>query len=97
MARLRAEVIGSLQGAAAAINTATQEIAAGNADLSRRTEEQASSLEETASSMEELNATVRQNADNAQRANLLASQSNEAVVNGGVAVQRVGDNDGRYP
>lgn len=86
--RLR-EVIGSLQGAAAAINTATQEIAAGNADLSRRTEEQASSLEETASSMEELNATVRQNADNAQRANLLASQSNEAVVNGGVAVQRV--------
>lgn len=88
VARLR-EVIGGLQGAAAAINTATKEIAAGNADLSRRTEEQASSLEETASSMEELNATVKQNADNAQRANLLASQSNEAVVQGGAAVQRV--------
>ncbi|RTL41560.1 MAG: methyl-accepting chemotaxis protein [Rhodocyclaceae bacterium] len=88
VARLR-EAIGGLQGAAVAINTATKEIAAGNADLSRRTEEQASSLEETASSMEELNATVRQNADNAQRANLLASQSNDAVVHGGVAVQRV--------
>ena len=32
------------------------EIAAGNADLSERTEQQASSLEETASSMEELTA-----------------------------------------
>lgn len=88
VARLR-EVIGGLQGAAATINTAAREIAAGNADLSSRTEEQASSLEETASSMEELNATVRQNADNAERANLLASQSNEAVLKGGDAVQRV--------
>ena len=36
------------------ISTASQEIAAGNMDLSTRTEQQASSLEETASSMEEL-------------------------------------------
>ncbi|WP_286867297.1 MCP four helix bundle domain-containing protein, partial [Herbaspirillum sp. UBA812] len=44
------------------ISTASAEIAAGNLDLSGRTEQQASSLEETASAMEELISTVRQNA-----------------------------------
>jgi hypothetical protein len=48
------------------------QIAAGNMDLSSRTEQQASSLEETASSMEELTSTVKQNADNARQANQLA-------------------------
>ena len=43
----------------------------GNNDLSRRTEEQASSLEETAASLEEFAATVRQNAENARQANRL--------------------------
>ncbi|WP_374263621.1 methyl-accepting chemotaxis protein [Zoogloea sp.] len=88
VSRLNA-LIGGLQRSAMAINSAAQEIAAGNADLSRRTEQQAGSLEETASSMEQLNATVRQNAENAERTNVLASQSNEAVRQGGAAVQRV--------
>ena len=48
--------------------SAVKQIAGGNADLSPRTEEQAS-LEETASSMEELTRTVKQNADNAKQAN----------------------------
>ena len=46
---------------------ARREIAHGNADLSERTEEQASNLQQTAASMEQLNATVRHNADNAPR------------------------------
>jgi methyl-accepting chemotaxis protein len=54
------------------IGTASQEIAAGNLDLSERTERQAGSLEETASSMEELTSTVKQNAANASQANQLA-------------------------
>ena len=45
------------------ITVASGEIAAGNANLSQRTDEQASSLKRTASSMEELTATVRQNAE----------------------------------
>ncbi len=45
------------------VNTGAREIATGNADLSGRTESQASSLEETASSMEELTSTVKQNAE----------------------------------
>jgi methyl-accepting chemotaxis protein len=48
------------------IATASSQIAAGNMDLSSRTEQQASSLEETAASMEELTSTVKQNADNAR-------------------------------
>ena len=86
--RLR-EVIGRIKEATEAINTASQEIAAGNVDLSSRTEEQASSLEETSSSMEELNATVKNNAENAVKANQLAKSSNEIATRGGAMVKGV--------
>ena len=86
--RLR-EVIGQIKEATEAINTASQEIAAGNVDLSSRTEEQASSLEETSSSMEELNATVKNNAENANKANVLAKSSNEIATRGGAMVKGV--------
>jgi methyl-accepting chemotaxis protein len=82
-------VIGRIKESTEAINTAAREIAAGNSDLSSRTEEQASSLEETASSMEELNATVKQNAESALKANELGRQSNEAVMRGAETVKRV--------
>ncbi|TFW21693.1 methyl-accepting chemotaxis protein [Duganella callida] len=71
------------------ISTASSEIAAGNLDLSGRTEEQASSLEETASSMEELTATVKQNADNARQANQLAVKASEVAQRGGGVVSEV--------
>ncbi|MBC7685184.1 MAG: HAMP domain-containing protein [Bdellovibrionales bacterium] len=74
-----------------AISTASREIAAGNLDLSSRTEEQASSLEETASSMEELTGTVKQNADNARQANVLAVSASEVAVRGGTVVSEVVD------
>src|SRR5690606_3885234 len=70
--RKLAEVVTQIRGGSDAINSAASEIAAGNDDLSRRTEQKAASLEETASSMEELTSTVRQNADNARQANQLA-------------------------
>lgn len=71
------------------IVTASQQIAAGNLDLSSRTEQQASSLEETASSMEELTDTVRQNADNARQANALAQSASEVATRGGDVVSQV--------
>ena len=71
------------------IVTASQQIAAGNLDLSARTEQQASSLEETASSMDELTSTVRQNADNARQANLLAQDASGIATRGGEVVSRV--------
>ena len=73
----------------ATINVASKEIAAGNADLSQRTEEQASSLEETASSMEELTSTVKQNAENARQANQLAASASDVAVRGGAVVGQV--------
>ncbi|WP_058363932.1 methyl-accepting chemotaxis protein, partial [Xanthomonas translucens] len=47
-----AAIVGRIQTAAMSINSAASEIATGNDDLSRRTEQQAASLEETAASME---------------------------------------------
>ncbi len=79
--RLRG-VVTDVRGATDQVATAAAEIAKGNLDLSQRTEEQASSLEETASSMEELTGTVRQNADNAERANQLARAAKERAQQG---------------
>jgi methyl-accepting chemotaxis protein len=81
--------IGTVKVSVETINTAAREIAQGNADLSRRTEEQAASLEKTAASMEELSATVKQNADNAKQANQLASAASSVAVKGGSVVSEV--------
>ncbi|MDB5949196.1 MAG: hypothetical protein JWR65_1051 [Massilia sp.] len=69
-----ARIVGQLRGATDTIAVASGEIAAGNLDLSSRTEQQAGTLEETAASMEQLTATVRQNAEHARRAIALAQR-----------------------
>ncbi|MEZ3497993.1 methyl-accepting chemotaxis protein [Pantoea sp. KPR_PJ] len=88
--------IGYLQGlmrqvgdSALAITAASREIASGNANLSSRTEDQASSIVETAASMEELTGTVRQNADNATHANLLAGNASQVAARGTEVVRQV--------
>lgn len=78
-----------IRGASVSVKTAAQEIAAGNMDLSSRTETQASSLEETASSMEELTSTVKQNADNARQASALAVSASSIALRGGTVVTQV--------
>jgi methyl-accepting chemotaxis protein len=83
------QIVGDVRTGADSIAMATEEIAAGNLDLSQRTEEQASALEETASSMEELTSTVKQNADNAQAANQLAINASGVAVKGGEVINRV--------
>ena len=71
------------------VGAAAREIAQGHADLSSRTEEQASSLEQTAASMEEMTSTVSQNADNAKKASTLAAGATETAQAGGEAVRKV--------
>ena len=83
------EIVGQIKEAADAIHTASQEIAAGNVDLSRRTEQQAASLQQTASSMEVLTSTVKQNADNSRQANQLAIGASDVALKGGVVVGEV--------
>ncbi|MBV5311577.1 methyl-accepting chemotaxis protein, partial [Chromatium okenii] len=86
--RLR-EVVGNILDASTMISSAAKEIAAGNADLSNRTEEQAISLDNTAHSMEKINTTVKLNAQNAGQANQLSQDANALAMRGGEMVQRV--------
>lgn len=71
------------------ISAASREIASGNANLSSRTEDQASSIVETAASMEQLTGTVRQNADNATHANQLADDASKVAARGTDVVRQV--------
>jgi aerotaxis receptor len=68
---------------------ATREIAAGNLDLSSRTESQAASLQETAASMEQITSTVRNSAGSAQQAAKLAGQASEVTQRGSQAMSEV--------
>jgi methyl-accepting chemotaxis protein len=80
------EVVQQFRTTAEKVKSGTQEIADGNSNLSKRTEEQAASLEETASSMEQMTATVRQTADNAGQANQLAKAARQQAERGGAVV-----------
>ncbi len=83
------QIVSGVKLASQSISSATHQLAAGNTDLSQRTEEQAASLQETASSMEQLTATVRQNADNAREASELSNAASHVAHRGGDEVERV--------
>ena len=83
------QIVTEVRGGTDTIAGASGEIAAGNLDLSSRTEQQAASLEETAASMEQLTGTVRQNADNARQANQLAITASNVAIEGGSVVGQV--------
>jgi len=82
-------IVSQVRAGTLTIANASTEIAAGNQDLSERSERQAGTLEETASSMEELTGTVRQNADNARQANTLAESASNVAQRGGAVVAQV--------
>ncbi|CAK0753076.1 methyl-accepting chemotaxis protein [Gammaproteobacteria bacterium] len=82
-------LVGSIRGSAQAVESASREIAVGNADLSKRTEQQAASLEETGATMEELTATVKQNAANAGQANQFAQSARDVAERGGERMSEV--------
>jgi methyl-accepting chemotaxis protein len=84
-------IVGEVRVGTDAIATASAEIAAGNLDLSSRTEEQSGALAQTASSMDQMTGTVKQNADNARQGNLLAASASAVAVKGGTMVAQVVD------
>ncbi|MDZ5460861.1 methyl-accepting chemotaxis protein [Azohydromonas lata] len=82
-------LVGDIRRSADSIQLACGEVAAGNADLSQRTEQAAGNLQQTASAMDELTGAVRQNAESAASANDLALSASEAARRGGEVVQQV--------
>ncbi|GAB4566080.1 MAG: HAMP domain-containing protein [Rhizobacter sp.] len=95
-AQALAETVGTLRGtlghvvqASQQIDVAIQEIARGNADLSTRTERQASELQEASAGMAHLLTAVSENSHSAQSAAGLAEQSFKAAEEGGSIVNQV--------
>ncbi|MES2261931.1 MAG: methyl-accepting chemotaxis protein [Pseudomonadota bacterium] len=83
------DIVSQVRAGTQTIATNSREIAAGNMDLSSRTELQASNIEETASSMEQLTGTVKQNSEHAHQANQLALSASAVAVKGGAVVEQV--------
>lgn len=84
-----AHIVQQVRQGSDAMATATSQIAAGNTDLSGRTEEQASALEETVASMAELSDTIKQNFDSGRQANDLAETAAGVALKGGEVVGKV--------
>jgi len=82
-------VMVQLRDASASVKVAANEIAAGNQDLSGRTEQAASSLRETASAVEQITASVANSTEAAAQANLQTSSATEAAERGGRVVSQV--------
>jgi methyl-accepting chemotaxis protein len=82
-----AQALVAVAGTTETVRGAAGAIAAGNADLSARTEQQAASLRQTSASMGELTMTVRDNADHARQANVLAGAATGLADAGDQAVQ----------
>jgi methyl-accepting chemotaxis protein len=81
--------IGEVRQSAETVAQAAREIAAGNNDLSSRTEQQAMSVQRTAHSIASLTDAVKHNADHASKANALVARASEVAGNGGRTMSEV--------
>ena len=72
-----------------AVHHAANEIAMGGQDLSRRTDNAASSLQETSASVEQITSTVEHTAASAQEANQLSHTASKVAKEGGQVVGNV--------
>jgi methyl-accepting chemotaxis protein len=79
----------TILASAHSMDAASRKVARGNADLARRTEQQAASLEHAGGAMRELGATVAQAAGNAQLAGQVARYASMFAARGGGMVQRL--------
>jgi len=82
-------LVARIEQMALAIHSGAREIAAGNTDLSARTESQAAALEETAATMEEFASAILQTAQNATQAHELTVHAADAARTGHAVVGRV--------
>lgn len=89
---MRRSLIGianDVQSSVLATTRTAESLSADNRNLAARTHDQSQALQRTAASMEQLTATVRQNADNALKANQLSEDSMRIARQGGKVVDAV--------
>jgi len=77
------KIIEGLSSGSEQVTSASGQVASSSQQMAEGSSEQASSLEETSSSLEEMASMTRQNADNANNANKLMTES-KAIVGSGV-------------
>ncbi|MBN2591467.1 MAG: methyl-accepting chemotaxis protein [Sedimentisphaerales bacterium] len=75
-------IVNQLTEGSEQVASASQQVSSASQSLAEGATEQAAGLEETSSSLEEMSAMTKQNADNAQQANTLASEARKAADSG---------------
>jgi methyl-accepting chemotaxis protein len=83
------EMVATVHTQASGVATAAEQIAQGNADLSRRTEQQAAALQQTAATMDQLTITVRGNTENTVQAAELSTGASRVADRGGSKMAEV--------
>ncbi|WP_290641735.1 methyl-accepting chemotaxis protein [Aquabacterium sp.] len=84
-----ASTVSEVRNSVDSVAMASQQIAAGNLDLSQRTENTAARLQYTASSMDELSGTVSHNAQSSTSAQEMAEEASNQAQRGGEVVSKV--------
>ncbi len=85
------KLVKNIKIATGTIQTTSQAIASGNADLSKRTVQQAAALEETSSAMKKIAETVKKNSENAKGSDSFAQSAVEIANKGGEVVKKMVD------
>jgi methyl-accepting chemotaxis protein len=83
------QLVRDIKASSDSVGVAAAEIASGNADLSARTEQSASSLQQTASAMHEIHTTLTSSAETARQATQLAGSASNVATRGGEVVGQV--------
>jgi methyl-accepting chemotaxis protein len=82
-------IIQSLTEGSEQVASASGQVSAASQSLAEGATEQAAGLEETSSSLEEMSSMTKQNADNSQQANTLATEAKKAANDGSEAMERM--------
>ncbi|MBP7051325.1 MAG: MCP four helix bundle domain-containing protein [Phycisphaerae bacterium] len=82
-------IIAGLTAGAEQVAAASGQVSAASQALAQGATEQAAGLEETSASLEEMASQTRQNADNAQQANVLAGDAKKVTVTGVESMRRM--------
>jgi methyl-accepting chemotaxis protein len=82
-------IIAGLTEGAEQVASASGQVSSASQSLAEGATEQAAGLEETSSSLEEMSSMTKQNADNAQQANTLATDAKKSANDGAEAMSRM--------